>query len=142
MTLPRWPSDLPRPDRQGFQVSVPDGRLATRPEAGPPRVRRRFSAAATPMQMTIRVDADQRARFERFWGEDLSRGSLPFLMPDWRFDGHGLRTGTGGGGLVTAAGGRLIIAAWVLVMFATDQAPAQTPEGVGWRIVASFSILP
>lgn len=140
MTVPRWPPELPRALRQGYSRSRPDGRQSTQPEVGPPRVRRRFSAAIAPMTMTIDVSADQRMRFSRFWEEDTGFGSLPFLIPDWTIDGLDMGTASGSS-LTTANGETLEIAASLLVMFGRDP-PTEIPVGIRYRITFQLSIMP
>lgn len=140
MTIPMWPTELPRPERAGFQSEAPDGRQSTQLDAGPPRVRRRFSAAVTPIAMTIYVSSDLRARFQRFWSEDTASGSLPFLIPDWRFDLHPLLTADGASAL-TADGTSLLIEAWALAMFGQEK-PRDVPAGIKWRISMSISLMP
>jgi hypothetical protein len=135
-----WPIDLPRPMRSGYQRGLPDGRLSTRPEAGPPRMRRRFSSAVSPMATTFTLTLDQRMRFWRFW-EEVGGGTLPFVAPDWTLDGQ---TITDGSGLVITddAGSPILVTAPALMMFAGDQAPSESLVGVEYRITVQFSILP
>lgn len=141
MTIPIWPSDLPRPRRDGYGSVLPDGRSSTQPEAGPPRVRRRFSAAVATRQLTIDVDADGRMRFWRFWREDTVGGSLPFWIPDWTLEGLpiGDEAGTA---LATETGMPITIATRDLVLFATSQPPSEAPIGVRWRISLQLSVMP
>lgn len=141
MTLAMWPASLPRPMRAGFSRTLPDGRQATKNEMGPPRVRRRYSAAASALQMTIDVSADQRARFWRFWDEDTAGGSLPFWMTDWAVDGMTMAT-EDGVVLTTEDGTALSVTTTMLVMFGTDQPPSESPVGVRWRIAFILSIMP
>ncbi len=141
MSVPTYPDDLPRPRRDGYSQTLPDGRLATKRDAGPPRVRRRFSAAPGVLQMVIDLTLDQRARFWRFWEEDAGGGSLPFWMPDWVLEGAGLMTGSGEG-LTDEAGRSLVIDADLLCMFGTEQAPTETVSGVTFRLSFPLTILP
>lgn len=141
MTVPIWPTELPRPNRAGYGRTLPDGRSSTRPEAGPPRVRRRFSAAPSPMTLVFDMTLDQRARFHLFWSEDTAGGSLPFWMADWTLDGHVLSTDDGSV-LTTDSGADITIDTAMLVMFATDQAPAETIVGLKYRFTVQLSIMP
>lgn len=140
MTVPSWPDDLPRIMRSGYGRTLPDGRMATKSDSGPPRVRRRYSAAPAPMQATIDVSVDQRQRFWRFWLEDTASGSLPWWAPDWTIDGLSLTDETGAV-LTDESGTELLIAATILVMFGADP-PAESAIGVRYRITLSLSILP
>jgi len=139
--MPSWPSELPRPRRDGYVSVLPDGRTSTKTEAGPPRVRRRFSAAVATRQMAIDVTADQRLRFWRFWREETVGGSLPFLVPDWTVDGVTITT-EGGADLTDANGAPLLVAAVDVAMFATSQPPSEAPIGVDWRITFQLSVMP
>lgn len=141
MTVPWYPDTLPRPRRDGHSRTLADGRQATKNDAGPPRVRRRFSSAPAAMQMVIDLTLDQRMRFFRFWEEDTRFGSLPFWMLDWATDGVALMAETGD--VLTDEFGRpLAIDAVLLCMFGTDQPPAETLIGVDFRVSFQLSILP
>lgn len=141
MTIPQWPSTLPRPTRASYAATAPDGRLSTKMEAGPPRVRRRYSSAAATRQMAIVATGDQRARFWRFWGEDTVGGSLPFFVPDWTRDGVALTTETGAV-LTLADGTPILIAATQLALFGTEQPPSEAMVGVEFRITFQLMIMP
>ncbi len=139
--IPIWPASLTRPMRSGWAHALADGRQSTRPEAGPPRVRRRFSAAVSTIQMAIDLSLDQRQLFNGFWRDTTRGGSLPFWIPDWTLDGVALTT-EDGSGLLTEAGAPLLVSAWHLAMFGTDQPPSETVVGVRFRIAISLSIMP
>lgn len=141
MTNPSWPAELPPPLRDGYGSVLPDARTATKPEAGPPRVRRRWSVAVATRQMTIDVTADQRARFWRFWLGDTVGGSLPFWVPDWTVDGAPMADASGSP-LTTAAGAEIALAKRDLVMFGTSQPPSEAPVGVRWRITFQILVMP
>ncbi|PTW61436.1 hypothetical protein C8N35_102145 [Breoghania corrubedonensis] len=141
MSVPLWPSELPRPMRSGYRGGIGDGRQATRPEQGPVRVRRRYSSVAMPLAMTVDVTLDERKRFERFWREDTSEGSLPWLMPDPESDGHPILT-TDGAPLLTADGAPLLLSHWWLVMFDTQSAPSWSPRGIRWQVQMTLMIMP
>lgn len=141
MALPVWPSSFPRPMLSGFGTVLPDGRQSTSMQAGPPRVRRRYSSAATIRQATMILDVNARQRFWRFWGDDTTGGSLPFLVPDWTLDGRPLATASGEI-LTTTDGVPLLVSAWHLALFGTDQPPSEAPLGVQFRMTFTLSILP
>ncbi len=81
MSNPVWPWSLPqRPLAQGFNERAPDTAIRTQMEAGPPKVRRRFTAGIRTMDMQLRVDADQVATLDTFYDATLAGGTLRF---DW-----------------------------------------------------------
>ncbi|TIX49939.1 MAG: hypothetical protein E5V26_00900, partial [Mesorhizobium sp.] len=88
MTLAWYPPELPRPERAPYQVTRGDGRTRRAEDAGPPNVRRRFSAVATTVAFSTILTRAQLARFDRFFDEEIKQGTLPFLMP--APDTHGL----------------------------------------------------
>lgn len=140
MTLPSYPPELPRPNRDGYKVARGDGRIAGRNDAGPPPRRRRFSAVPKTVSFSTDLTLSQKARFDRFYEEDTAEGALPFLMPDPATHGTPLLT-AGGAPLLTAGGTPLLISRIWLCQFA-DQLPVETPRGVEWRITFSLLVLP
>lgn len=54
--------------------------LETPMDAGPPKVRRRFTAAPTPLTGSMTVDVAQLAIFQTFIRDTLLGGAVPF---DW-----------------------------------------------------------
>lgn len=76
-----WPSDLPFFDmRQGFSQSGPqNAKLRTSMDAGPEKVRPRFTAAPKAINgQTGQLTEAQLADFEDFYATDLGMGSLSF----------------------------------------------------------------
>jgi hypothetical protein len=140
MTVPLYPSNLPRPLRQGFQVTFPDGRQQTQPEVGPPRTSLRFSSAATPVAMVTDLTRDQLARFWRFWSEDTSGGALPFLIADPTANDWPLLSADGEA-LTTGDGTPILISAWWLVVFGR-QPPIEVPVGIRFRLQFSLMVMP
>ncbi len=55
MSYPVWPSDLPNPERAGYQATPQDARRQRRSDAGPVSFSRRFSSASTSVTMSIVV---------------------------------------------------------------------------------------
>ena len=81
MTNAVWPVSLPqRPLAQGLQERVPDTLIRTSMEAGPPKVRRRYTAGIRLFEMQLRLAASQVDTLDAFFEETLAGGSLPF---DW-----------------------------------------------------------
>jgi hypothetical protein len=84
MTVPIWPSDLPTWILVDTYKSAPSGnRLVTEMDAGPAKQRRRGPKMRS-VTCGINLNSDERARFDRFWDEDLKGGVLPF----WKMDAH------------------------------------------------------
>lgn len=140
MTVPIWPTELPRPMRDGYQRQLPSGAISTRRDAGPPFVRRRFSSAVSAVTMTIDVSADPRARFWRFWEEEVAHGTIPFFAPDSSLTDWPV-SDAGGGTLTTDAGDAIGIESWWLVV-AGESAPTEAPAGNRWRITMQLTVLP
>ncbi len=140
MTIAQWPEELPRPMRDGFERGFGETRLKLSTDAGIPKMRRRFTAAAHPLSMTLELERDQLARFERFFHEEVAQGSLPFAMPDPTLDGVPLADGDGAY-LTDEDGALLTIAATWVVLFG-DQLPSTTPMGNLWRVSFQLFILP
>jgi hypothetical protein len=141
MAVPPWPAELPqRVLRDGYSEKLRDGRLFSRTQSGPGKVRRRYSSAVLPVSASLIIDEAQKARFERFWIEETAYGSLPFIMPDQTHDGLPLLDG---GGLPVLDGGGLpilVTANW-LVRFAQD-APQITPWGLQFMVSFPLEVLP
>ncbi|MFG1364652.1 hypothetical protein [Xanthobacter versatilis] len=138
MTVAFWPTDLPqRVLVDGYSEGVGDGRLRQAMDAGPPKMRRRSSAATRPVRARLWVDFDGMARLKRFWAEGVAGGSLPFLFPDQTVDGLALLTDDSSQ-LLTESGAPLIITSWWLVMFGQEGLAfdAQGPALLG----ASFGL--
>ncbi|QND45197.1 hypothetical protein HB780_05425 (plasmid) [Rhizobium lusitanum] len=140
MTIPTWPTTLPRPDRDSWQKSPQDARLKRQNDAGPPSYRRRYSSVAQAVTLSIMVDRDGKAVFDKFRETTTSEGSLPFYMPDPTTDGWGLFTADGQP-LLTNDDQPLLLAAQWLCLFG-DTMPAEAVVGVEFRITFSVSVMP
>lgn len=141
MTIPVWPVDLPqRVLVQGFQSSVRGNRLTTAPEIGPVKQRRR-GPAVRPVTCAITVEMDGRARFDRFYEEDLNFGVTPFLIPDQQVDGNMLSDEVWNA-LLDDNGSLLIAESWWLVQFAQDQPAVSAPDGLIFTIQFGLVVLP
>lgn len=140
--IPRWPTDLPqRLSRDGFGEGFADGRLQTEMESGVPKTRRRFSAAIRPIQASIDVPIDGKARLMRFWDEETGGGSVPFLIPDTTMNGAPLLAG--GGLVLTDEQDRpLLVESWHLCVFGKTPPSSQNLGGPWYRVTFSLSVLP
>lgn len=74
-----WPTSLPQYVlEQGYQESLEDQTIETAMDAGPPKVRRRFTTSVRKLTVQVQMDADQAAIFEDFYLNTCAGGSLPF----------------------------------------------------------------
>jgi len=63
-----------------FQEQTPAATIRTQMEAGPDKIRRRFTAAPRPFKVTVPLTTAQVATLDSFYVTTLSYGALPF---DW-----------------------------------------------------------
>lgn len=87
MTVPDWPSDLPRPTRDGYGAQRQDPRVRRDFDHGPPGWRRRFSAVGRYIQLTVILDYELKAVFDRFYIDTIAEGAGVFWMADFVEDG-------------------------------------------------------
>ncbi len=88
MTNPVWPATLPQePLAQGYAERAPDTVIRTQMEAGPPKVRRRFTAGVRSIECRLRLIPAQVDTLDAFFNTTVAGGALPF---DWKHP----RTGT------------------------------------------------
>ena len=79
MTTPAWPSSLPQfVQESGYSESLPKVLIESQNEAGPPRLRRRFTSNWREIQAAIFCTEAQRLIFENFHHTTLADGVLPF----------------------------------------------------------------
>lgn len=80
--MPTWPADLPqKPLIDGYSESPQSQVLRSSMDAGPPKTRRRFTAATRAIPVNFTLSNAQLATFESFFEADIQGGSLPFDMP-------------------------------------------------------------
>jgi hypothetical protein len=76
-----WPAELPQvPLVQGYTRKPQAARVRSAVDAGPAKVRRRFTAKVRNVTYLITVNKEQWAIFWNFYDNTLAQGSLPF---DW-----------------------------------------------------------
>jgi hypothetical protein len=81
MPNPTWPATLPQFVLEGgYQESLQDQTIETQMEAGPAKIRRRFTKSLRRFQMSLMLTSAQAATFETFWQTTCKGGSIPF---DW-----------------------------------------------------------
>ncbi len=81
MSNPVWPLSLPPfVLMQGYQESIVDGIIETPVDAGPVKVRRRWTGDGTLLALAVGMTPSQYDTFSTFYKTTLAAGSLPF---DW-----------------------------------------------------------
>ena len=79
MTNAVWPPFLPdRPLAQGYSERGPETALRTEMDAGPSKMRRRFTAGVRRIDVQVRLTAAQVETLDSFYHSSLSGGSFPF----------------------------------------------------------------
>jgi hypothetical protein len=106
-----WPTNLPQQfDKDGYQDSFADNRLATNPELGPALIRSRVSNMPRRVGGVMKMTKAQLDYFRYFWRTMTLDGKLPFEFPDPVF-GYGWRRNwlpnSGNGGAVIGSPGVL-----------------------------------
>jgi hypothetical protein len=140
MTVAIWPEELPKPERQTFQLTYMEARLKRQGDAGPPAYRRRFSSVAKPVTLSFVGTRSERAIFETFYVKDTAHGALPFYMPDPTTDGWPLLLGDGRP-MLTSDGEPILIAARWLCLFG-DSLPTIGVLGITFRVTFNVWVMP
>jgi hypothetical protein len=140
MTIPTWPTTLPRPERQSFQKTWMDGRLKRQTDSGPPGYRRRFSSVAKPVSLSILTSREQQEVFETFYEDETAGGSLPFYMPDPTKDGWPLLDESGRP--LLGGDGRPVLMSARWLCFFGDTLPVITVVGIEFRISFNIVVMP
>jgi hypothetical protein len=80
-----WPIGLPdAPLQQGFQETVPKNTARFETDAGPAKVRRRFTAGVRGLKCSFLFTAAELATFDEFVVDTLEGGALQFAWTDPR----------------------------------------------------------
>lgn len=141
MTIPVWPDDLPCSVIMGsLQTGIRGSRLSTAPDAGQAKLRRR-GPLVRPVSCAMKVGANQRARFDLFWEEEVDCGVLPFLFRDQQLDGYRLGDGVGLT-LLDDVGNSVIIESWWLVQFGKTEPSFTRISGSTFQITFDLIVLP
>lgn len=107
--MPSWPASLPQfVQEQGYSETLPQQRIESVVDAGPPKTRRRFTNNNRPITCEIWCDASQAAAFETFYDADLAGGVLSFTWVNpitqaaktFRFRGNPPQKSVRGGAIV------------------------------------------
>ena len=74
-----WPGTLPTsPEGPNYQESPPNTLIRTQMDAGPPKVRQRFTSGVRPLSFTWMLTKAQVATLDTFYVTTLFGGSLSF----------------------------------------------------------------
>lgn len=141
MTVPAWPSELPRPVRQTYSASWADGRQMRAADYGPPSARLRTSSAPQMATLSLKLTRAEKAMFDDFWQRELRRGSLPFTMPDPVTDGWELLS-SDGAPVLDDDGEPILLAGTWTCLFAQDGLPQETLQGLTFNINFSVVVMP
>lgn len=80
-----WPASLPQtPQLSGYSETPQSQTLRSSMDAGPAKVRRRFTAASRDIPVQYILSTTQRETFENWFDADIAAGALAF---DWPHDG-------------------------------------------------------
>jgi hypothetical protein len=82
MATAPWPATFPKPMFDGYTEGLADGRLRSRTDIGPPKVRRRTTSMIRPMVFTLIMTDAQLTAFKTFINITILGGTLPFTMTD------------------------------------------------------------
>ena len=135
-----WPSQLPNPNRSGYQTQLQDSRLRRSGEQGPPGYRRGWSAVPCNVSLSIEVTRADKAAFDLFYERTTSFGTLPFWMPDPTTDGW-LLLDDQGQPIQDQSGTQILLAARWLCVFG-DSTPIFSIRGVRFGIAFNVVVMP
>lgn len=82
MTTITYPSDLPLMRLDGMQTERTSSLVRTEMDAGPAKVRRRYTVSSKYFSGTIILTSEQRNAFEYWYKNALGDGVLRFSMAD------------------------------------------------------------
>jgi len=81
--IPNWPATLPQClEVAGYGTAMADTMLRTAMDAGPAKVRRRFTAGVRPVVGRITVTAAQLATLKTFFTDSTLSGAIRFAWTD------------------------------------------------------------
>jgi len=77
--MPTWPGTLPTsPEGPGYSEVLPNTLIRTNMDAGPPKVRQKFTAGVRPFTMSWMLTKAQVATLDTFYVTTLKGGALSF----------------------------------------------------------------
>jgi len=146
VSAPIWPAALPcRLQRDGYTETVPEGRAFAKMSSGPSKSRLLTSAAVRPVQGSLLLSFAERATLDRFWLEDLRRGSRAFWFRDQFRDGLPMGVEAGGeivGALADADYAVIVQDAWWLCRFGEGGIQYSRRSTVRWQASFTLEVLP
>jgi hypothetical protein len=80
--MPTWPGSLPQNQFLNLTEQRQEARIRTQMDAGPAKMRRRFTAAVRTFTIPIVLNGTQRQAFDSFWINDTQEGTLSFAWSD------------------------------------------------------------
>lgn len=84
--MPAWPGTLPALwTANGYREQDADNVIRSAPDVGPPKRRRRSTAAMRRIDCVVDLTDTQRATLKAFYAQDCAHGALSFT----RIDAHG-----------------------------------------------------
>ena len=134
-----WPTSLPRPERPSWNLRRQEARRKSQADVGPPRYRRRISAIARGVSLSLILTRDQKAHFDRFYDIECKGGSELFWMPDPTTEGWPMLSAAGES-LLTDGVPLLLSGRWLCAW--GDETPAETIQGTEFRLAFSIWVLP
>lgn len=140
MTYPVWPSELPAPERDTWQASWSDPRRRRQGDAGPDGYRKRFSSIPRQVALSMVLNREEKARFDRFFEDELDFGIGLFTMPDPTTDGWPVLTADGQP-LLMEDGTPITMAQTWLCQWGAEM-PVETIQGREFRIRFAVEVLP
>jgi hypothetical protein len=76
-----WPSALPLPTQQGYELTAGDGTIRTDMESGAARVRLRSRSAPLRAHLRCVFKVAEMATFQSFWESDMQEGAAWVFIP-------------------------------------------------------------
>lgn len=135
-----WPTELPRPTRDGYQRGWTDPRLERETDAPIPSYRLGYSSVAHPVKLTLVLERWQKAVFDNFYADATGFGTTPFKMPDPVTDGWELLTPQGEA-LLTPGGDTLLLSKSWICLFGKET-PSERLRGVSFTVGFSVWVMP
>jgi hypothetical protein len=140
MTYPVWPDDLRRFEREGWQIQPQNARQRRQSDAGPPGWRRRFSAVARTVSLSLILTRNEKAVFDRFYSKDCAEGARLFWMPDMSTDGWPLLDSAGVP--LLSNGVPILLSARWLCSFGEEPPVETIVEQVKFRKIFTVVVMP
>ena len=76
--MPTYPATLPDPLSGSYQETAPETTIRTRMDAGPDKVRQRFTAAPTKIKFALLLTKSEVSTLDTFFVTTVKGGSLEF----------------------------------------------------------------